>query len=125
VSSHHCRIELEKGCIRVVDLGSTNGTFINEELVSDAFLQVGDSFMVGIVSLDLQLKLKRAIEPLPEIPGIEDPGAMIESQRTQKIDPRTSKRKTDKLAGPIKWQDFKQEEEKPMLTQLFSFSKKK
>ncbi|NJK91518.1 MAG: FHA domain-containing protein [Blastochloris sp.] len=44
VSGHHCRILLEDHCLRVIDMGSTNGTIINGELVSDSLLHVMMSF---------------------------------------------------------------------------------
>ncbi len=47
VSSQHCRIIPEKGKHVLYDLGSTNGTFINDKKVQKAFLKEGDTIKIG------------------------------------------------------------------------------
>lgn len=47
VSRRHARIELRGGGYRVVDMASTNGTYVNDELVVDAKLSRGDQVKVG------------------------------------------------------------------------------
>jgi cytochrome P450/NADPH-cytochrome P450 reductase len=46
VSSHHAELRNVAGAYRIVDLGSTNGTFVNEQRVTAALLSDGD--MVGL-----------------------------------------------------------------------------
>jgi hypothetical protein len=62
VSSHHCKIMLEKHCIRVVDLGSTNGTRINNQIIAERILQPGDAFQIGSVMVAMNLKLRRNLD---------------------------------------------------------------
>jgi pSer/pThr/pTyr-binding forkhead associated (FHA) protein len=57
VSSHHCRIIHDEHCIRVIDPGSTNGTSINGQLISNQLLQPGDKFLIGSAFLAMQFKL--------------------------------------------------------------------
>jgi diguanylate cyclase (GGDEF)-like protein len=47
VSRHHARIQPGMGDFFVIDLGSTNGTFVNEMLVSMHKLQNGDILRIG------------------------------------------------------------------------------
>jgi two-component system response regulator AtoC len=48
VSRRHCRFEVAAtGRLRVVDLGSTNGTFVNEQRVAEAILAPGDRLLIG------------------------------------------------------------------------------
>jgi diguanylate cyclase (GGDEF)-like protein len=47
VSRHHCKILTEAGRSRLLDLDSTNGTFVNNYRVEDAELRDGDIIRVG------------------------------------------------------------------------------
>lgn len=56
VSSHHARLEWvaaegdQAGFYRLVDLGSTNGTFLNETRIDQAVLRHDDSLRLGFVT---------------------------------------------------------------------------
>jgi two-component system, cell cycle response regulator len=47
VSRQHARILTERGHARVADLGSTNGTYVNEQRTSEAELRDGDLLRIG------------------------------------------------------------------------------
>ncbi|HEY5793340.1 MAG TPA: FHA domain-containing protein [Chthoniobacterales bacterium] len=49
VSSHHAELTFEQGLYHLRDLGSTNGTFVNGEMVTDVILQEGDQIRFGKV----------------------------------------------------------------------------
>lgn len=51
VSRLHCRISAGAAGLEVVDLDSTNGTFVNGRRVDRAMLQSGDRIKVGAVEL--------------------------------------------------------------------------
>lgn len=51
VSRLHCRLSAAESHIEVVDLESTNGTFVNGERVSRGTLKDGDRLGVGRVEL--------------------------------------------------------------------------
>lgn len=56
ISWHHARFEVgEDGLVRVVDLGSTNGTFLNEARVEQAVLSDGDCIEVGSTILRFEM----------------------------------------------------------------------
>lgn len=58
VSRNHCEIVVEDGTIEINDLGSSNGTFVNQERVSKRSLDAGDLVSVGgmvfVVTVDGQ-----------------------------------------------------------------------
>ena len=51
VSRLHCRLEATEQALEVVDLSSTNGTFVNGKRVARARLAAGDRLRVGRVEL--------------------------------------------------------------------------
>jgi pSer/pThr/pTyr-binding forkhead associated (FHA) protein len=53
VSRRHARIELRQGVVRVEDLGSTNGTFVNGERINSGSLAEGDRLLIGTSILKL------------------------------------------------------------------------
>ncbi len=58
VSRHHSRIERRGEYVRIVDLGSSNGTRVNGQQLSEADLRIGDRVTVGELELTLE-----ALEP--------------------------------------------------------------
>ena len=54
ISSHHCQIELKDGVITVLDLNSTNGTFIDEQPIQQAVLHPGQVLCLGTVPMVCQ-----------------------------------------------------------------------
>ncbi len=53
VSRRHAHIEMRGGVVRVEDLGSTNGTFVNGERIQHASLTEGDRLLIGTSILKL------------------------------------------------------------------------
>lgn len=67
VSSRHAEIFLERDKYHLHDLGSTNGTFVNGEQVTDAVLQHGDEVRFGrIESVFTNEEEGGSSQPLPE-----------------------------------------------------------
>jgi predicted component of type VI protein secretion system len=62
VSRQHCELYETDGRLMVRDLGSLNGTFINNERISDAALPSGELLTVGAVTF-------RAVYETPEMSG--------------------------------------------------------
>lgn len=68
VSSFHCEVTLEaNGTIRVRDLASTNGTFIEHLQLAEGELKVGQT--LGLGSVELQLERATIANPalIPEV----------------------------------------------------------
>jgi pSer/pThr/pTyr-binding forkhead associated (FHA) protein len=57
VSRLHCRLEAESEALLVVDLDSTNGTFVNDKRVDQARLSSGDRLRIGRVELTVEKAL--------------------------------------------------------------------
>ena len=55
VSRKHCRLVRDGDILKVEDLGSSNGTFLNAHRVQEALLSPGDSIQVGPVVFVLQV----------------------------------------------------------------------
>ena len=53
VSRLHCRLTASDSAIDVVDLDSTNGTYINDERVRNGTLASGDRLKVGRVEMTI------------------------------------------------------------------------
>jgi pSer/pThr/pTyr-binding forkhead associated (FHA) protein len=54
VSRLHCRLEVTDDRIDVIDLKSTNGTFVNGRRVLRARVRAGDLLQIGRVALTVQ-----------------------------------------------------------------------
>jgi len=51
VSRLHCRIEAADEALAVIDLSSTNGTYVNDKRIDRATLTAGDRLRVGRIEL--------------------------------------------------------------------------
>lgn len=51
VSSHHAQLRFDNGNYKLVDLDSTNGTFVNNQPVTEATLRHGDNVRFGKVEV--------------------------------------------------------------------------
>ncbi len=65
VSGSHCRLDVSGESVRITDLGSTNGTFVDERPVSESVLQPGQVLRLGGV--------KVAVLPAEEAPAAGAP----------------------------------------------------
>ncbi|MGE3806162.1 MAG: FHA domain-containing protein [Gemmataceae bacterium] len=71
VSRRHCVLKIEDGEVWVEDLGSLNGTFINEEQIEGrTLLRPGDVLEVGPISFSVHLDEQADVE-LRRVAGME------------------------------------------------------
>jgi pSer/pThr/pTyr-binding forkhead associated (FHA) protein len=54
VSRLHCRLSAQEDGLEVVDLSSTNGTFVNDKRIERAVLASGDRLRVGRLELTIE-----------------------------------------------------------------------
>jgi len=54
VSSHHCEVLLRGNEVVIKDLNSTNGTFIDDEKISESVLKPGHTLRLGQIELRLE-----------------------------------------------------------------------
>ncbi len=60
VSSHHCEVHLRGAEVVVLDLNSTNGTFINGEKVTEKVLKPGEVLRLGQIEMRLETEATAA-----------------------------------------------------------------
>lgn len=63
VSSLHCEVWLSGEKVKVCDLGSTNGTFVDGQRVTEALISPGQTLQLGGVALLLELEPPRVAIP--------------------------------------------------------------
>jgi predicted component of type VI protein secretion system len=71
VSGRHAELLLIDDRYQLKDLGSTNGTRVNSDLVTDTFLRLGDRIRFGKVEARFESDATGAAQPLPEADEIE------------------------------------------------------
>ena len=69
VSRNHCRVQMKDGLVTVEDLGSVNGTFLNDSLLTGlAVVRPGDQLSVGPVTFVVEYQLTpEALKRLDEM----------------------------------------------------------
>jgi eukaryotic-like serine/threonine-protein kinase len=68
-SRHHCLLEIAPPRCFLRDLGSTNGTFVNGQKVSEAFLNSGDRIQGGQTVLEVEVQSEQAVT----VSGVDTP----------------------------------------------------
>jgi len=108
LSSHHCKIIKEANRIRVIDLGSTNGTRINDHIITEQTLQVGDEFQIGAVLVTMHVKLKRKLnqQTLNTLQSQASAKRSAVPAATTKLDPKKLRSATSRVQGPITWKNL-------------------
>src|SRR5436190_487586 len=78
ISRYHCRLEVNPPFCRMIDLGSRNGTFVNDRRVSEALMHDGDVLRCGQSQISLQVidaadgdaTVIKAVTPDLELPSL-------------------------------------------------------
>jgi pSer/pThr/pTyr-binding forkhead associated (FHA) protein len=55
VSRRHCELRIEQGVIRVKDLASSNGTYLNNQRINEDELSAGDRLAIGPIVFTVQV----------------------------------------------------------------------
>ena len=55
VSRRHCQLILNNETLKIRDLGSRNGTFLNGKRIEEATAQAGDKIMIGPLTFAIQI----------------------------------------------------------------------
>ena len=55
VSRRQCELEVAEGTVMVRDLGSSNGTYVNNQRINDMQLSAGDRLVVGPIVFTVQI----------------------------------------------------------------------
>jgi pSer/pThr/pTyr-binding forkhead associated (FHA) protein len=84
VSRRHCQLSVENGNLKVRDLGSRNGTFLNGKRIEEDVAYAGDFIQIGPVLFGLQIDGK------PEKIVMPRPAAKPKAARPSKAKPSPS-----------------------------------
>ncbi len=74
VSRTHCVLACKEGRIRIHDLGSHNGTWVNGERIEEGTLEPGDTLRLGLLELEFQAETD-AMAPAAAVMVAPSPGA--------------------------------------------------
>jgi hypothetical protein len=75
ISEHHCEILVDNDFVFVRDLESSNGTFIDGDVVRESALYAGQSLQIGMVEMVLDAPEIKLV--LPELPKPESVAAPL------------------------------------------------
>ncbi len=81
VSRKHCELTVNDDGVSIHDLGSSNGTYVNNERIETHALQAGDRVVVGPIAFTVQIDGEPA-----EIQPVKTRGQMIAEKTTPNID---------------------------------------
>jgi len=100
VSKKHCEFVSQSGAFLIRDLGSSNGTFVGTEKVTEHTLKDGEEVVIGSYSLKFENQAERS--PVADMPAGDD-GDM----KTLQLSPEMMRKKLEELkkekdAGPAK-----------------------
>lgn len=73
VSSFHCELEITPAGVMVRDLGSTNGTFVDDARVEESILRPGQTLRLGQAAMHLKVEATADTSVEVRIPKIERP----------------------------------------------------
>jgi pSer/pThr/pTyr-binding forkhead associated (FHA) protein len=76
VSRKHCQLNCHEGALKIRDLGSRNGTYVNGKRVDEAMIKAGDYIKVGPLTFAFQ------INGQPENIGMPPSAAKRPSEKT-------------------------------------------
>lgn len=105
VSSRHAEIESEAGSYHLHDVGSTNGTFVNGEQITDAVLRHGDELRFGVVEAVFHGEEEAPDQPLPASTSVASEAAKISARPIEFVSssptPKNVKKKDPLAVGLI------------------------
>lgn len=100
VSRKHCELTMAANALKVRDLGSSNGTFLNDVRVQEAFLAAGDRLTVGNITFTVQVNGEPAtITPPAASPNAPRASSSDESSMMEGV-PSSRITDPDDSAGP-------------------------
>src|SRR5262249_42546695 len=89
VSRHHCQVTIGGDKVVAKDLGSSNGTFVNERRITEQALRPGDVLRVGPVAFTVQIDGKPAQIASPDelaaVMGDDDDSGIIPELEMEEI----------------------------------------
>ncbi len=69
VSRRHCQFNRDEGVLKIRDLGSRNGTYVNGKRIDEAVIRAGDYIEVGPLKFVLQIDGEPKDIAQPQVPA--------------------------------------------------------
>jgi pSer/pThr/pTyr-binding forkhead associated (FHA) protein len=82
ISNRHCIFVLSGPDVVLRDLNSSNGTYVNNEAISEAILRPGDLIQIGTVQIKFEPGIKRPKLLAPEKPLLQQQSGQLKTQST-------------------------------------------
>lgn len=103
ISRYHCVLLLDEHTLRVRDLGSKNGTFVNGCRLStnEIVLQQGDLLTVGEVSFQVDLGQRAAKVAIPGSEASRDTGPIAAGFNTDTVQAKVPPTSPESAAPPL------------------------
>ncbi|MFA5239364.1 MAG: FHA domain-containing protein [Phycisphaerae bacterium] len=73
VSRKHCQINSDDDVLRIRDLKSHNGTYLNGKRINEAVVQAGDSIRIGPLTFVFQIDGQPQTITVPDLPAQSPP----------------------------------------------------
>ena len=92
VSRRHCMISLSEGRATVRDLGSRNGTIVNDQkIASEHELRTGDKIKIGPLEFEVQLSTSLGGKKKPKVRNVQEAAARtVEAAKPRDSEPDIS-----------------------------------
>lgn len=83
ISRHHCVLMVDEESVAIRDLGSRNGTFVNDErLFGEVELKTGDRIKFGPLEFDVVVNTVAPAKKLPAVTSIKEAAERAAGDRT-------------------------------------------
>jgi len=113
VSRQHCELFEQNGQLMVRDLGSLNGTFVNNQRITESPLAPNELLTVGTVTFRAVYELEGAVKKDPTLKGTGDKTLPVGKANTIRVAPKAAKSPPAETPGSD--EDF--QFEKPLWSQ--------
>src|ERR1700674_4088125 len=84
VSGHHAKVTWEQDHYVIEDLGSLNGTYVNNQRVGKAALQDGDQMLIGKHVVQFRDEAQKAVPAQPK-PAASDSTVVLDTKKSQEL----------------------------------------
>ena len=85
ISRQHCELVVEEGAFRLRDLGSHNGTLVNDVQILDTAVEPGDEIAVGgcrfIITVDAERPAREGVLEIEEVDAVETASLRMRAER--------------------------------------------
>ena len=81
VSRRHCELNVERGRLKLRDLGSRNGTYINGQRIDQGELRAGDRIQIGPITFGVQINNEPAELSTPDSVILQPPEHLAVSEK--------------------------------------------